>query len=268
MRLYHYTTIPALYGIIQNKEWWFGSFQSANDKSELTNYISGLKKSLLKRLKNEEQKEKCCTFFEKVNPHNDLTYFLSLSTARDNVNLWDRYTNQSTGVCLVFNEKKLRNAFEDDFFIDKVYYRKNFQTHEHFKILEAYFTEKLFINGFSSEKQLISNIQATSCKYKHPSFKGESEIRLVAIFPDELTSTDKHFAEVQYKLIGNKIKQVLVLKLDTFLEKNNLTFEDLVQEIILAPKSEQEMHALQNHLRANGFYKLAEKITISECPLR
>ena len=56
--------------------------------------------------------------------------------------------------------------------------------------------------------------------------------------------------------------------LDTFLKKNNLTFEDLVQEIILAPKSEQEIHALQNHLRANGFYKLAEKITISECPLR
>ena len=260
MYLYHYTTISALFGIIKNKEWWFGSFQSANDKSELINYIEGLKKSVLRKINDDANKRKCITFFEKINPYNDLSYYMSLSSLSDNANLWDRYANQATGVCLILNEKVLKKAFEQDFFIDKVYYRNTFNKHEHIKIIYSYIVENFFIKGFSNEEQLISNIQATSCKYKHHSFKGENETRLVAIFPDKLCCNTFNYAKCEYKLISNVVKQVLILNLENYLSTKNMSIEDLIKGIIIAPKSNQEIIAIKNLLITNGLHKLAKNV--------
>ena len=268
MYLYHYTTISALFGIIKNKEWWFGSFQSANDKSELINYIEGLKKSVLRKIDDDKNKRKCLSFFEKINPYNDLTFYMSLSSLSDNANLWDRYSSQATGICLKLNKKVLIKAFKEDFFIDKVYYRNTFNNHEHKEIIYSYIVNDLFEKGFSAEEQLISNIQSTSCRYKHPSFKGENETRLVAILPKTLCSNALSYAKCEYKLIGNIVKQVLVLNLESYLSKNNLLIEDLIEKIVIAPKSNQEMQTIKNLLTTNGLHKLAKNVKLSECPLR
>lgn len=44
--LCHYTSIQALQGILSNKEFWFGSTASMNDKSEIKHFINELKESL------------------------------------------------------------------------------------------------------------------------------------------------------------------------------------------------------------------------------
>ena len=68
--------------------------------------------------------------------------------------------------------------------------------------------------------------------------------------------------------MGNIVKQVLVLNLESYLSKNNLLIEDLIEKIVIAPKSNQEMQTIKNLLTTNGLHKLAKNVKLSDCPLR
>ena len=47
-----------------------------------------------------------------------------------------------------------------------------------------------------------------------------------------------------------------------------VTKEELVPEIIIGPESTQSRSILQDYLRDNGLKELAERVSLSQCPLR
>lgn len=262
MYLYHYTDFNAFKGIIKNREWWFGSFTGAKDDTELDNYIDGLQRELLSVLKTDEEKEKCNILFDKINPHNDLKYFISLTKLRENNFFWKHYANNSSGVCFVFNSKLLDEIFHNDCFRDEIFYRDTFDTHEHFKILYAYIKENRLIHSFDSETDLISNIQATACKYKHRNYANEEEIRFVPIFPNRL-----NYAKEEKKQTSNGIKGFLIIDIQELLKNTPYTIEDLISEIIIGSNCICTLDSIKEYLKENKLFKLAEKISPSKPPL-
>ena len=44
--------------------------------------------------------------------------------------------------------------------------------------------------------------------------------------------------------------------------------EDLIVEIIIGPESTQSQPILQDYLRDQGLPKLADRVSLSDCPLR
>ena len=51
---YHYTTLNAFCGIIENSELWWGSTASMNDTSELTHFITRLQSSVSEDVKQDK----------------------------------------------------------------------------------------------------------------------------------------------------------------------------------------------------------------------
>jgi hypothetical protein len=51
-------------------------------------------------------------------------------------------------------------------------------------------------------------------------------------------------------------------------EKINIQFEDLFSEILIGPKSEQQIEDLKLFLREQGMDRLAQAVKLSDCPLR
>ena len=74
--------------------------------------------------------------------------------------------------------------------------------------------------------------------------------------------------EYTLKEIGNVVKKVLILKPDYMGRSKNTSFENLIDEIIVGPRSQQNITVLSQYMISHGLFDLANKITISECPLR
>ena len=65
-----------------------------------------------------------------------------------------------------------------------------------------------------------------------------------------------------------RIKKYYPLDLQVMCEEIGIGLEDLVTEIIIGPDSTQSMVIFQDYLRDNGLRGLAERVSLSDCPLR
>lgn len=86
----------------------------------------------------------------------------------------------------------------------------------------------------------------------------------VRISPYFVKDGDSH---IEYKIF-NTIKEVYVLDLKILFGQENMGVEDIINSIIIGPRSLQSPKDLENYCRHLGFNKLAENIKISDCPLR
>ena len=50
--------------------------------------------------------------------------------------------------------------------------------------------------------------------------------------------------------------------------KVGICLEDLITELIIGPDSTQSAAIFQDYLRDNGLARLAERVSLSDCPLR
>ena len=57
--LWHYTSFPALDGILRKKEIWFGSATNVNDAKEVIGFIDNLKQNIENGLTQNNIKPKC-----------------------------------------------------------------------------------------------------------------------------------------------------------------------------------------------------------------
>ena len=131
--LYHYTSLGALLGIIENKTIRLTDYRFLNDTSELIFAIDELQKSIdlfsqnpycshivevLENIKKEEVLYLPITVGEHgeniIIPEmrNVHYYVLSLSKKADKLPMWKMYAKN--GCCIKFNSQKI-NAFFDDF---------------------------------------------------------------------------------------------------------------------------------------------------------
>lgn len=49
---------------------------------------------------------------------------------------------------------------------------------------------------------------------------------------------------------------------------NGTSLEKIIDEVIVGPRSQQNINILRQYIYSNGLYDLADRITMSECPLR
>lgn len=150
--------------------------------------------------------------------------------------------------------------FYNHFIMDEEYYGYNAKQHKMKSLLVDYIqNEKM--EEFSDLNGLIDNLLLCAMIHKHESFVAEQEVRISPYFVKE---NDPH---LQYKVL-NTIKRVYVMNLGKLCEKEKIDIEDLVDSIVLGPKSQQNIEDLKWYFIQIGLSKLANKISKSDCPLR
>ena len=113
-------------------------------------------------------------------------------------------------------------------------------------------------------RRAMRDAWACSVSYKHPSFSTEYETRLV------VSPFEKEDFGVQpcYHVTKERIKKYYPLDLRAMCREIGIGMEDLVAEIIIGPDSTQSLAIFQDYLRDNGLSPLAERVSLSDCPLR
>ncbi len=263
-KLYHYTSIASLMGIVSKKEIWLGNTANMNDRSEIINFIEKLQEAVLNDI-NPEGIEECKSFFEKLYDRLKCEYpFAScFSKLNDNAAQWERYADNAHGVCIVFNTSRLLNLFwYSGALLHEVFYEYDIREHKLYRILRDFFNTG-DLKEFDSEKEAMDQILGCAYLHKHESFCTESEIRLSTLWKQEVTES-----ELAFEMVNGKLKKVLKISLDNLCKEENIDFEELIDGIVIAPCSEQSELELKEYLESLGYQKISKKITKSQCPLR
>lgn len=268
--LYHYTSLQALKGILENKEFWLGNASNMNDKSELLDFINRICKAVL-QIKGTNNPFVMETINKiKQLENKDYPFVMCLSHFRDSksderektfedASMWERYADNAQGVCIKFDLKTFYELFygENYFVIDPIIYKYDAKEHDLVKAILDYLDGKAY--GFNNLEGLISNLQLCAVNHKHHSFCKEDEIRLTYF---------KNNPEKDYILSGGMIKSIYKVNVESLCKEKNINFEDLFQEIIIGPRSRQHKADLVEYLELNKYNTLAKHIKESNCPLR
>ena len=267
--LYHYTNLTALNGMLfGKKELWLGEDSFMNDTKELTDFIDKLKTACLDPA-NQDNQQKYIEFFDKVYAHvkSNYPYIMSFSRRIDDAAQWERYADNARGLCIEFNTYNLAKILyttNSAAFLEDVFYDYDAHQHEHCKIVKSWIENNEFLEGFSDEDGLIDNIVATASSYKHNSFSAEDEIRAIILFIGSFSKAIR----VEYETLNGIVKKYAKIDLTTACKEAGINLQDLFNGIIIGPRSQQNIHTLQEYLINGGYERLANNITVSECPLR
>ena len=125
--------------------------------------------------------------------------------------------------------------------------------------------DKDTLSGEDLDVQLaMRDAWACSVAFKHPSFSSEDEVRLVAApFGNEAFDM-----KPCYHITKERIKKYYPLDLREMCARAGAELEDLVVEIIIGPESTQSVVMLQEYLHDQDLGALAERVSLSDCPLR
>lgn len=263
--LYHYTSFASLYGIMKNKELWYGNTATMNDKSEVIDFVNRLDTALEQELAPECQKKRK-EFFKRMRDRltDEYPFAICFSRLRDNAAQWERYADNAKGVCITVNAERFTSLiFHNSLGLGNVHYDYDIKKHDHFKIVKHYLTTDKFISGFYDETGLIDNVLACGYFHKHESFNTEEEVRS-SNFWKNIPSHSK----IDYVQMSGQIKKVLKINLGELCTQEAVEFEDLFEEITIAPRSEQNKYELVSFLKSVELDTLAGKVKISQCPLR
>lgn len=267
-RLFHYTSIDALYGIMKKGELWLGNTATMNDKFEIINFIAELQDALMRNLPESKQTD-CKKLFDEIKDRqkNEYPFALCLSRLEDNAAQWDRYANHGTGVCIAFNTKALMRLFYHGFLFCEVYYEYDITDHQHYKLLYEYLSTGR-LSSFHEKKSLIDNILACAYIHKHKSFGSEQEVRATTLWKRIPWGDLEKCVEKEYVCQNGMIKSVLKLHLPIICDIENVKLENLIDSIIIGPCSKQSEQTLRNFVVTCGYPSLAERIATSSCPLQ
>lgn len=264
--IYHYCSINTFLNMLKTKELWFGWMASMNDKKEQLFFIESLQKNL-EPVIPETKKESFQLFFKQIynNLKHEYSFAFCLSSLRDNAAQWERYGDNAKGICIGFNTEKIATLFiSTPILFLPVAYNYPTRLHDHHHVLTEYFLRDNFIKGFENTQQIQENIIACSISHKHESFSTENESRLVNISNHILPKQ----ATITYENIKGNIRKILKVDINSLCEESSWSFEDLIDYIIIGPRSNQSAYELQEYLESIGLHKLSHKISSSNCPLR
>lgn len=262
--IYHYTSMASLIGILRNKELWLNNTATMNDKSEIVHFISKMQKAVLEDI-NSEKIDDCNLFFTKLFDRlkHEYPFAICFSTFSDNAAQWERYADNARGVCIKFNTSTFMNLFfYSGAIFNKVFYEDNVRLHEHYDILKEYFNTGI-LKKLENETNEMDNLLAVSYMYKHESFSTESEIRLSTLWRREIAES-----EFSFEMINGRIKKILKISLEKLCNEESIDFEDLIDGIVVAPRSDQNELELMEYLDSLGYKKLSSRVSKSQCPLR
>lgn len=262
--LYHYTSLNALRGILENKELWLGNVLSMNDASECSNFIDRLSNNIKKDLGIEYEKD-IKTFIQKIRTgvKEDAPFVACFSKLDDNAAQWERYADGAKGVCIGFDRALFERMIKKcgGLSLQDIEYRYNIKHHDHFTNAKNWLLHKKLPLGCKDEKALVSNIIVCSYLHKHKSFFTEEEVRLARL-------CDTSFIRHEFKWNNDIVKDIRVIDLNEMCEIANIDFESLVCSITVGPKSKQAVSNLGGYIDSLGFARIASRTYKAKCPLR
>ncbi|MFM2481162.1 DUF2971 domain-containing protein [Celerinatantimonas sp. YJH-8] len=240
--LYHYTSLKALFGIIESGVIHLGQSEMMNDPEE---YSYGGR--LLKEYVKENHIDLYREFKKDLGLYSleyDGAYLLSLTSLEDDVSQWRQYGDNGYGISIKFNSS-ISNNFTS-LLVNKKGYQGNapelfysdygpciYDRKEQIKIIkdrlnnmEPLIENKAFI---FSEFDLYSRIF-----FKQEAYKGESEYRIfVSRFPTSPIEFNNQISDVSYKMGYYGITEYVSLPI--FKQE-----KILIDEICIGPKVNRE----------------------------
>ena len=284
-KLYHYTSVEALYSIISNKTFWLVNTISSNDLTELRISKTELV-TILKTIKDRQRGKGIKDFIDDLidnveNVFKNLFshfnhYMICLTEDPDHLSHWERYANNKRGVSIGLDANKINEYFfnikNENLFSPLGFYKMIYDENEF--INNATLCIKDFYKASKSDCALGLPSIVLNCLYssvithkKNKYFSGENEIRIdyrPKIYdklywrPPELKNSS--IEQTYFAPIRGEIRSFHHLCLTDFWGS------DLISEIMLGPNCTQSKDELRAFLDANALNNT--KITVSKIPIR
>ena len=267
---YHYTDFQAVDGILRRAQLRVNNVLRMNDSAEMRHFMVRLSRAIVERLEaggETRRAREVRALFQEELAEEYSAYAACFSFRRDDAAQWERYGNRGRGVCIAFWGKYLRKMAQGALSLQTVFYQDDMAAHNLTGVFYRLMKRKEKLPDAEKEpdiKKAMNYAWSCSAAFKHPSFSSEREVRLV------VSPSVKEFFDVSpcYHIAVERIKKYYPLNLMDMCQKAGIGLEELVPEIIIGPESTQSRSILQDYLRDNGLKELAERVSLSQCPLR
>ena len=266
--LYHYTDFQAVDGILRCAQLRVNNVLRMNDSAEMRHFMNRLCTAVTERLEEDGNREQAvqvrALFWEELKKEYS-AFAACFSFHRDDAAQWERYGNRGRGVCIAFRRDHLQRLAKGGLSLQQVFYQDNMAGHPMVEVFCRLAREGAELSGENPEvKRAMREAWACSVSFKHPSFSSEYEMRLV-VSPFERAEFD---VRPCYHITKERIKKYYPLDLKAMCGEIGVGLEDLVEEIIIGPVSTQSLAIFRDYLRDNGLNGLANRVSLSDCPLR
>lgn len=262
MKIYHYTDLNGLKGIIESGSLWATHFSFLNDSNELIHGMNCLENAL--QYLRDDFNPKTLTFIEQALTHFRMhraahVYNLSFCLEPDLLSQWRGY-GSSQGVCLEFDDEELIASLElthYQVFKNRVIYTKEDSTVEARNEILAFFNAPEVQSAMSQDVMYELSYAAKLAHslppfFKNDGFKEEQEFRMV-ILPDG------PFEGVNFRVNDNGLVPYLIVK-----AKDKLP----LKSIRIGPRSNRSMmmEGISFLLQSKGYN--STRISFTETPFR
>ncbi len=264
--LYHYTDFQAVDGILRQAQLRVNNVLRMNDSAEMRHFMNGLSTAVAQRLEEDGDRERAgqirALFREEMKKEYS-AFAACFSFHRDDAAQWERYGNRGRGVCIAFRREYLEEMAVGALSLQMVFYQNDMTGHPMVEVFYNLMRQGADLSG-EEIRRAMHDAWACSVSFKHPSFRSEYEMRLV------VSPFGKEELDIQpcYHVSKERIKKYYPLDLRSMCETVGIGMEDLVTELIIGPDSTQSVAIFHDYLRDNGLNRLAERVSLSDCPLR
>lgn len=265
---YHYTDFQALDGILRCAQLRVNNVLRMNDSAEMRHFMVRLSSAIVRRLGSGGDRahaQAVDLLFQEELRGEYSAFAACFSFRRDDAAQWERYGNWGRGVCIAFRGDLLRKMAVGPLSLHTVFYEDDVTGHPMVDRFCALIREKDVLTPEDPDiRRAMRDAWACSVAFKHPSFSSEDEVRMV-VSPFGSEAFD---IRPCYHVSKERIKKYYPLDLRDMCRKAGTELEDLIAEIIIGPESTQSRAILQDYLRDQGLSALAERVALSDCPLR
>ena len=262
--IYHYTSIRALLGIIEKGELWLSRVNSMNDKSEQLVFIEQLFEDAKDRaIQDNHYKYDAVKKMVESTLGIKMPYAMCFSKSDNDAAQWERYADNGCGVCIEFNKEKIQTIIKDNFSLRDITYGVDNSSNDYndlLTIIKDYAENRRLSRCFDDSNHFIFSILDFAANYKHESFKPENEVRIITI---PWYNIKKMICE--YELVNNVVKEVVKIKIGNG-ERYNIQ-NNLIEKIVIGPRSKQTVEDLKGFLESKNLNHLAEVVSKTNCPL-
>lgn len=264
--LYHYTNFQAVDGILSQAQLRVNNVLRMNDSAEMRHFMNRLCTAVTERLEGDGDSERSAQvrrLFREELKKEYSAFAACFSFHRDDAAQWERYGNRGRGVCIAFRREYLEQMAVGALSLQMVFYQNDMAGHPMVEVFYDLVKRGADLSGEEVRKAMHA-AWACSVSFKHPSFRSEYEMRLV------VSPFGKEDLDVQpcYHVSRERIKKYYPLDLNAMCQRIGVGLEDLVTELIIGPDSTQSAAIFQDYLRDHGLNRLAERVSLSDCPLR
>ena len=265
--LHYYCSINALEGIILKHEIWLRPTSKMNDRLESLFYFNQLYDKL-SRITSPIEEHTCEEIFEEImlKPYMYYPYAMCFSREEYNAAQWERYADDGSGFCVVFDTLKFMELLDNTgVMLAAVNYGDvNWNNNHLLSMIMEYVRNEAFYSESHMREQLIGQIMVYASTYKHRSFRTEAESRII-----RFGNQEEDGILVCNERIGKTIDSVTKINLANVAEVWGSSLEGLIKSIVIGPRNDTAVNEAEGYLSKDGDpMGVRGKIKNSECPLR